>query len=401
MVDVNVKQRAVKEIREAFRLLAKKTGVQINSSDLPDVEIVSRDVNPSYQPIDNKITMPESQIGDGDSYFEEASHALRAVADKKKNRSPFRENFKVGEFYGRIGSTLGREVTKGTDLDYLFKGPRPSIDSEAFREHDAETIREARFKIKMDRATKDLEKTAAKSIYEVLNHIYNNVSTNLSEFDKGNMSYEDLVARTGHTAGVFETSFVPVINKLNPTGHQKATIDYYKGMLNLTKETLDTYKNKSPEEQKAIVRESLGTIKKIDPSLHKEAVNEASIDSVKRQMEIDDLKRDVHHRKPYQFAEQYSADELLTVNNLYDLSDEEARNKFFHKPKKTLEHMAEAVLLAFGGLIFLYLVANSNITGYFIASEFNPGIGKFLGIGFFISLIVSLFCKFRRWKEEW
>lgn len=111
----------------AFELLAKSQGIKLKERDYPIVTSEESEVPevPYYNLKKRIINIPVKSQDYAAAYFEEASHALRDLVQKK--RLVYRlfhhldSDLQVHEFYGRIGWTLGRDLSKGTEFETLFE----------------------------------------------------------------------------------------------------------------------------------------------------------------------------------------------------------------------------------------------------------------------------------------
>src|SRR3989338_3853757 len=103
------------------------------------------------------------------------------------------------------------------------------------------------------------------------------------------------------------------------------------------------------------------------------------------------LKSELDRHKSYMgyvYADQYSAEELLAIPNLYSLPDDEVRKRFFkhHKKGNGLEKIIGTRLIIAGGIIALF---NSLITGFSISEFIKTDSFSLLGgLIFMIGLLL-------------
>jgi hypothetical protein len=76
----------------------------------------------SYNLKSNILNIDPSQVGDGTCYFEEVAHYLRHQLVEMDDVGAGPD---VEEFLGRLGEDIGRNLTKGTELEYLFESHPP------------------------------------------------------------------------------------------------------------------------------------------------------------------------------------------------------------------------------------------------------------------------------------
>jgi len=99
----------------------------------------------------------------------------------------------------------------------------------------------------------------------------------------------------------------------------------------------------------------------------------------------------------YAFADQYSAEELLEIEDLYSLPDNEVRERFLHKKRSGLEEIVSAVFYISLPIFLIYFIFNLNITGFSIVNALNKSlILNPFAIAFIILFVVFVYFKIRK-----
>ena len=156
------------EVHQVFCMLAEAYGIKISEKDLPDV-YVEPVANSKYLS-NNTIIISFEDVGYGPVYFEEASHALRELKTWRTIPGLITHlvsslDPSVHEFYGRAGETLGRELVKGTELEYLFKdAPERDILSKDARKKQADSLRKFR---KIEQGSKKIGISESEALVEL------------------------------------------------------------------------------------------------------------------------------------------------------------------------------------------------------------------------------------------
>jgi len=87
----------------------------------------------------------------------------------------------------------------------------------------------------------------------------------------------------------------------------------------------------------------------------------------------------------YSYADQYSADELLKVKNLYSLPDQEIREKFMKKRHHGLEGRILGIFVVLASFLFLFPKITGNVIGgTLLFSEFIGVVLFILGLFFLL-----------------
>ena len=144
---MNPKQKK-EEIDKFYRILnrgTKAVGLKIRKSQYPQIEIGEE---PNYDPLENKITLPEKYLDSGRIIGEYLGHALRELSNKQRARDYQRigystalltrlgfkpkiplsqsekRDIEVDEFFGYLGRFLLRDITMPEDnLNFKQKTP--------------------------------------------------------------------------------------------------------------------------------------------------------------------------------------------------------------------------------------------------------------------------------------
>ncbi len=139
-------KEAVSQFYELLDRGAKEIGLKIPKSQYPQIEIGDE---PSYDPLDNKLILPEEYINSGRIIGEYLGHVLRELSNRKRTRNLQRVRYstallthlgfkpkishskereqrdiEVDEFFGYLGRILAEEITQPEDnLNFRQKTP--------------------------------------------------------------------------------------------------------------------------------------------------------------------------------------------------------------------------------------------------------------------------------------
>jgi len=404
--------RVQREVRQAFKMLADAYGISVNEQDMPSVK-VSASETPFYNPTDKSITINPENVGDGVSYFEEASHALRDLSWNR--RSAFRKMIDVSskkpssyiqEFYGRTGETLGRELTRGTELAYLFEGVPPrNLDDPETRNRWAQRIKKYRT---LNSKVKNISKKneSARSFFrDLTSRNYDALIGSLTDAKEGKIGVFNLARRLDE----LEQEYRGGIRKANQDYRGSVTeteligIKAYLEKLLYTKRGFKIASEAPQDERTEILSHVLKSlIETRDSSVFNFDVENSQLVSAGLNSFLGIFSHRVHS-KPYQYAQQYGAQDLLGVENFYGLSDREAEKRFFKRlkpriPAKTiltrsitpqLSGLEQTVVAAFFivmPLFLIILVDNLKSTGFAVA--LSPASNFTLGLGLWIVLVI-------------
>ena len=271
-------------------------------------------------------------MGDGPAYFEEASHALRHLLQKRSDIGYETQDYGVQEFFGRSGETLGRYLTIGTDMEYLFSGkPARDMNDPELRQRLAKELRTSRKTISEIGKLDKMLVTGRKFLREKIGENYAAVQSLVAELQIGAISLQEYRTRFDylmncHTDNLRQFDANP---DFRISDLDMLTVRSYNGLL----EWISFYDidKLQVDEQQGAIANSLDYVRR----LYKPG--RFSFDSVDVLpialgviSEIDILKLG-EHLKPYKYAQQYSAPQLLAVRDLYALPDHEVRQRFFKK----------------------------------------------------------------------
>jgi len=398
MVDAEIKKRA----RKAVELLAENYGIKLSEKDYPEIESVD-EPEPSYNPEKKTINIPPKEANSGIAYFEEASHALRDFVQRKRFLyrvfPSAKQDVQVQEFFGRAGETLGRKLARGTELEYLFKNePRRDLQDKETRKRWADRLKAYKG---VKGTLSEAEKSQARGreyLSRAVSENYDSLADLFIDFDSGRLGVEE-----------FEDRFRR-IDKL-----RKADISNLKNEKGLLVNKYDLEDAKRYIRRVNCIGDVLNIAKKMKDEKEKKQVVQMAIDSFRETYNPDldfkmgevmftdiDVRSDIGiyshfaHRKPYEFAQQYSADDLLTNKNLYALPDSKIRKMFFARRKSGLEKAVETAFFVFLPAMLAYILLNIKLTGFAISNKYNIIAGSFLGIVFFFLLIAFLCFKLKR-----
>jgi len=398
--DVKVKR----EVLRAYQLLADAAGVELGREDYPDVRVKSEKTS-YWSPTEREIVIAPHDVNDGIAYFEEASHALRDLVMARKGIPYQKIDQRVQEFYGRIGETLGRDLVKGTELEYLFSNSAPR-DRTVLKDLDLMQLQHLRQK-------SDFYRKRAKIVREGKEGLVGAVKTNFEELDKAFKKFEagDLSSEQFREE-VYQAG-VDFGNRLKGIkgGYDSVASGFCKswsGEYGYLGQILNIWEG-SPETNarngiiKAIgqVRERFYRLDKESPDL----VEGDDIDVFKEKLRIEREKHRIDvHRRAYTFAQQYSAEQLREIRDLYALGDEDVKKKFFRKVGQTdrvggLEKAVAAAFYIISPIFIAYLILNLKLTGAVIGlGNLNSSFGWGLGIIFFLIVLILAWIRLRKRK---
>ncbi|RMD65809.1 hypothetical protein D6817_05385, partial [Candidatus Pacearchaeota archaeon] len=223
-----------RDVHEAYKLLASFAGVEVGKKDLPRV-VVRRGGTPSYDARNHTIEIPEKNVGNGPTYFEEAGHALRAKIRGVKG-GELKGDPRVEEFYGKVCARLGRELSKGTRLEPTY-GPHGEAIGPA-REDWAILIRHARALGRNSRALRELEQEGGRQARELIETADKKIMEAVNDLKRGRINpsqFYEFVSRIGEIYG----SHAERISKLMPDKDESPvsmSLQSYQGAIGLLKE---------------------------------------------------------------------------------------------------------------------------------------------------------------------
>ncbi len=112
-------KQVIFELNYCINTFENYLGVEIKNK--PQLE-TSNSRTSAYNLSKNTLLIDSSNFGEGVAYFEEISHLFREnimPSDGKELDN------RVQEFFGRLGEEIGKELTKGTEFEYLFQNYKP------------------------------------------------------------------------------------------------------------------------------------------------------------------------------------------------------------------------------------------------------------------------------------
>jgi hypothetical protein len=405
--------RVEREVLQAFQMLADSYGIKVPAGKLPRVYVKQSDTA-FYNPKDNSITINPENVGDGIAYFEEASHALRDYAWRSKGvlanllARKGEPDMMVQEFYGRAGETLGRHLVKGTDLEYLFKGvPERDLTSPETRKRWADRLRAHR---KQNRFALDLgNRNASARAYlsDLTRKNQDEVFATLTQYNSGNLEFKDFGARLkqledSYRRGIGETTrqFPLSLGSLD-VKQAKA----YLSNFDFLRDAISIASGASDEERKIImVRIANNLIESKDSPAFKFDLEDPEIEGLKFKTELGIVSH-VSHSKPYLYAQQYSAPELLKIPSFYALADTDVREKFFRRLNPPVRRGSSALEKTLAAAFFILLpifilFGVSSLTGFSIMNEKSSINNSLSSAISFIILIVSLLLLWIKNKQK-
>lgn len=394
--------RVQRDIHQAYKMLAHATGVSFDEDDLPPVR-VSDDKTSYYTGLSGEIVISRKHIGSGVAYFEEASHALRDSVMRRKGLSFDKQDSQVHEFYGRIGETLGRYLSRGTSLEEYFSGE----DEKSRDLNDRETRHKWAVKLNKIRNLKNEVrnyKSAVKKsrdyLLKVTKENYEQLEKLFRDFEKKRIGSEEFSERAAELARSYQRAIVGVSQQtgfnLRKSDLEEANAYYlkYDSLINIGR-----LKDVSEEDKREFILSRIKTLREVNPyerismttNLDDPVFSDAYLTSM--------MEEHSHfvHRKPYQYAQQYSAEELLKIKDLYGLPDREVRKRFFKRKPSDLERKVETLFFIILSVFLAWAFGTFSFTGYSVVPFYlQASVGSFLGILFFFFLIAWIYFKVER-----
>lgn len=343
-------KRAKKEVKSALLMLAKAVGVKpVRGREMPEVEIVEKGDRfygtNSFHRGDNKIRISSDSVSDGITYFEEASHALREIVQKRKGKHQYDD--KVDEFYGRIGETIGRDLTKGTKLAYLFKNKSPrDMKSRDFKKDHRRMLRivkEARSKIRDQLLDLEELKGTRERLEKITSGNYKTFRQTLKDFASGKLTSEEFVRRVKKT----ERNYLDSTGGIKSSKGDLKRTKYYQELFGLAEKAFKGAKDEKGK-RKAMKKETKFLDKTYKRPIYHFGTEDINLQKLMASTNSFILQKQIRHRRAYLYGQQYSAGELEEVKGLYGLSDEETKKVFFHSknPYDSAEELRDAVVEA-------------------------------------------------------
>lgn len=328
-----------KQVARAFMILAKNARAGITGQDLPQINIEQAE-HSFYVPEERRIIISQKDINNGSAYFEEASHALRHISLEKQGIPYYKQDVKVHEFFGRIGETLGRQLSKGTELEHLFqRKPRNFTRFANEFEKDEEALKQEYLMLKAREAK---VKTAKQILAIKTSENYHQLHKLLNDFKSEKIDFKKFSARFRN----LYTSYKKTLDKLRQMPDSTISeIDMieaglYKNNYDNLREFILKNQNLKESQHANEIQKSLENLTAYKPKFVKCVDDPEAIETRIKAKEM--IRNLDNHTKPYVYAEQYSLEEL-TQYPLYTLSDKEIRQRFFRKPSSIAEKAVAAV----------------------------------------------------------
>lgn len=364
-----------RDVRKVFRILAENQNIKIRKEDFPYVRVNDEDDTSYFNNSRNEITIHPSHIAQGYIYFEEAGHALRNLVEKRRiNPLSSYSDPRVGEFLGRCAETIGRDITKGTRIEYLFKNikPRSLRDPETRKKwiEGVQAIRKSKARIReIERLHNEYEK--------FLQSKANLLMSSIKDYASGNIDSKDFEKRLDNLAHFYSSlsESAEILKKFHPLTNlsMERMIDNY----NFLREQLKNSEN-FPEEERR--KKLAGTFEMVENDLKPHSFEE-TLEPKLRVLSAE--YSHFVHRKPYELAEKYSTEDLGKV---FKMNDRAIKRKFFKNEKlQPLEKIVGLFFIVVGILV----ISTLSITGAVIGDSFNKYniVGLIL---FFIGLYLTL-----------
>jgi len=388
-----VEKRAVR----AFMILARNSGTPFTETDLPQVLLEDTE-HSFYIPEERKIIISQKDINKGSAYFEEASHALRHITLEKKGIPYYKQDAKVHEFFGRLGETLGRQLTKGTELEHLFHGKPRNFSNLAHElEKDEEALKQEYLMLKAREAR---VKTAKQILAIKTSENYSQLHKLLNDFKIGKIDFRKFSARFRN----LYTSYKKTLDRLRKMPDSTISeIDMieaglYKNNYDSLREFVLSAQNTGEEQRSMLIQKSLSSLTAYKPKFVRCADVPEAIETKLRTKQM--IRTLDTHAKPYAYAEQYSLEELLRYP-LYTLSDKEIKSRFFKQHGSMVEKAVSVIFYILSPIFLISILANAKLTGF---AMFQGISSPDLLTGSIFSIIyiffAAAFMYFRLFKES-
>jgi hypothetical protein len=389
MVIVARKDTRTTEVRKAFKLLADSYGIPLKEEDYPSVATSSEGFN-YYNPPNRTIYLtPERLLGS--TLFEETSHALRDLLQRRRGIASEKQDKQVQEFYGRAGETLGRYLADDAGLAYTFvEDPVRDMDNPETKERWLKRLLNLKKHKNSVRAIKTRNKLARQELGRITGDNYAALTKLFVDFQQARASSKEFQDRLGRLERDYRTQVSSVSKKIPEaiSPIDLTQVKSYLGKYNYLRGALDIANGAtSEEERRKLIERGIKFITEThNPRSFQFDIEFARIQNVALKTELG-LFSHFTHRKPYKYAQQYSAQDLLSLEDFYALSDEEVRRRFFRRKEKPLEARVVALILIFSSLFFLLTLYRIKMTGF--AFAFPPKIDFTIG-HFFLTVLLIL-----------
>jgi hypothetical protein len=374
-----------KQVARAFMILAKNARAGITEQDLPQINI-EQAAHSFYVPEERRIIVSQKDINNGSAYFEEASHALRHITQEKQGVPYYKQDAKVHEFFGRIGETLGRQLSKGTELEHLFhRKPRNFTRFASEFEKDEEALKQEYLMLKAREAkvktAKQILAIKTSENYHQLHKLLNDFKADKINFKKFSRRFRNLYTSYKKTLDKLRTMPDSTISEIDmiEAGLYKNNYD------NLREFILENQSLEKSQHAGMMIQKSLSNLTAYKPKFVKCADNPEAIETKIKAKEM--IRTLDTHTKPYVYAEQYSLEELMQYP-LYNLSDKEIRQRFFRKPNSVVEKTISAIFYILSPVFIINMLSALNLTGHAINMTNSTGTANFtLGMIFNITFL--------------
>ncbi len=376
-----------KEIRKAMELLSNRENVELEEGDYPEVE-VKQGEGSYYSLRDRTIYISPRDIGNGITYFEETSHALRDLILRRKGIEFTGQDVQVHEFLGRAGETLGREISKGTDLEHLFEGYEArDTNSPGFKKRWINRLGLIRDLKGYLRERKRKIAKGREHVSQLISESYHQIQDLFQDYGAGEISEENLKEETENV----KQKYLRGMREYSENPNESLglldlkQVKSFEDMFDYLGEVFDISKDMPDKEKRDALSRSNEFLSEM---YHPEKIrfDVSDIEEIEAENRAEEVRHSFRsHKNPYSYAQQYSSNELPV--GLYSMGDEEIRRRFFHK-KKSLEEVLEALFIVMGFLSLIYTLNNLRLTGFVVGGLRESG---YLIIVFAFSLIALIY----------
>lgn len=387
-----VEKRSAKEnVTKAFRALAHHYGVALRDKDLPEVEVKEGNYS-YYNPLNKTIYIEPSEVNNGAAIFEESSHALRDLVQRRRGKNYDQQDSKVQEFFGRAADTVGREIAKEAELNYLeWENPR-DMNSPETRVRHGERLKKARTVLNAVRKTRRELEDGENYLRETTRNSQQNILASLRDYEHGRTPLEALREKVDSEENSYRRA-ISTLKKQKPNAavgdEDIKVVKFYLEEFSYLRDVIDIASKSSDDGKKDCIRRAEKTLgETFGSSLYK--FDNASLITQRPSLTaLEEWKSISVHRAGYKAAEKCSAPQLLGRKNLYELSDEEVKKEFFSKKHSKLEEMALCAGI-FAGFFGSFVLMSTNLTGNTI-SNLSSTSSSWLGEFLFVVGLVSCF----------
>jgi hypothetical protein len=394
MTIVAKKHSKKEEVRKAFKLLADSFKIPITEGDYPLVDL-SNDGGNYYQPGNRTIYLDHGPLK-GSTLFEETSHALRDLVQRRAGISPESQDKQVQEFYGRAGETIGRYLADGAGLSYtFFDDPARDMNDPELKKRWISRLLGLRKSRNSLRAIQTNNRIVKDGLREMTAANYDELSKVFVDLRERKIDVLEFQERLRGLESNYRSG-VSSLAKANPNSIYPidlTEVNHYLSKYGYLKDALGIALSASGDEEKRklIERGIAFIVEGHNPKSFQFDIDDPGISETGNKTDLGIFSH-FSHRKPYLYAQQYSAEELMASGDFYSLSDKEVKQRFFRKKVSPLEQRVGVLTGFFFFFSLIFFLDQIKMTGFAVAlsEEVNFVLGSVLGL-IFVFFLVTFF----------